>query len=89
MPVPLRFTFCKPLPALSYTVIAPFLVPVMEGVKLTVITQLPPGFKVALVLQVFVWAKSTRVLAILEILNGALPVFASLTFCATLVVPTA
>ena len=89
MPVPLRLIFCKPLPALSYIVIAPFLVPLVEGVKLTLITQLPPGFKLALVLQVFACVKSTIVLAMFAIFNGALPVFASLTVCARLVVPTA
>ncbi len=53
VPTPVRCTTCGLAPSLSVTVISPYRVPVVDGVKVTVMLQVPPA--ATAVWQVFVW----------------------------------
>ncbi len=70
--------------ASSWMLSVPVLPPVPVGVKVTPSVQAVPGATVPP--QVFFWAKSEPI-AMLEMTNGALPVFLSLTACSALVEP--
>jgi len=82
---PERLISCGLLGLLSVRVTAPVLVPVAVGVNVTLTEQFAPGR--TLPPQVLVWAKSPLV-ATLDIVNGAPPVFVNVTVCGALVVPT-
>ena len=84
-PVPARLTVCGLVPALSVIVTAPVRVPVVVGVKVTLMVQLDPA--VTAPGQLLLWAKSP-VAAMLEIVRSAVPVFVNETVCAGLVEPT-
>lgn len=87
-PTPLRLTDCGLPGASSLMITAPRRTSVVVGVKVTVIEQTAPTATLAGDRgQVFVWAKSP-VAAMLEIVKGAPPLFASVTVCAALLVPT-
>jgi hypothetical protein len=86
IPVPLSGTVCGLLPALSVKVMDPVTVPVVVGVKATVILQLPPDAPP--VPQVFVSEKLPEG-AILEIDSLAPVLFVSLITLPALVVFTA
>jgi hypothetical protein len=73
-PVPASVAFCVPLPALSVMVIWPLRVPVVVGVKVTLMVQLFPV--ATLDPHVLVWAKSP-IAMMLETANAASPVFVS------------
>jgi energy-converting hydrogenase Eha subunit A len=69
---------------LSVMVTVPLRVPVVVGVKVTVIQQLPPAATDAP--QLFVWAKSS-VATMLETKRGPVPVLLRYTNCGGLVLP--
>src|SRR2546430_10227947 len=76
---------CRSLVALSVMVICPVKVPVVVGVKATLTVQ--PADAASDVPQVLPgWANPVPVVAILVMLNDALPVFVRVTVCAALVV---
>ena len=75
-PVPVRLTVCVAGLALSVMVTAPVRVPVVVGLKVTLIVQLAPT--ATLEKQLLVWEKLPLTL-MLVIVRLALPVFLSLT----------
>lgn len=84
-PVPVSGTVCGLVPALSVMVMVPARVPVVVGVKVTVMVQLPPAAPP--VPQLFVWAK-LPVATMLEIVSLAPVLLVSLITFAALVVFT-
>jgi hypothetical protein len=84
VPVPVSETVCGLPEALSVTVTEPDRVPMVAGVKVTLIVQVAPTASV--VPQLFVSAKSP-VIVIPEMVNGAVPVFESVALCVGLAVP--
>src|SRR6266851_1832291 len=89
MPVPTSGTVCGLPAALSVMLIEAVRVPVAVGAKVTLIVQVAPAATEAP--QVFVCAKSplfVPVMAMLEIINAAVPVLDRLTICTALVLPT-
>ena len=92
LPVPLRATDCGLFPALSLMLTLALRVPVVVGVKVTLMLQEAPAVSVlGLMGQVLVWAKSPALVPprlIVEIVRSALPLLVRVTVCAALVVPT-
>ncbi len=89
VPVPASGTVCGLSEALSVMVTAAARLPDAAGVKLTLTVQLAPA--ATLVPQVLLSLKSplfVPVMAILEIVRVAVPLFVSVTFAAALPVPT-
>jgi hypothetical protein len=84
VPFPLKETTCGLPEALSLMVTVPVRVPIVVGVKLTVIAQL--ALTASDVPQVLVWAKSPLA-TMLVIVSVAVPVLVSVIVCGTLVVP--
>src|SRR5205823_1050222 len=79
-PVPLSATFCGLSAALSVMVTLALREPLAEGVKVTVIMQVPLAAR--LLGQLLVWVKSLAfvpVTAILLIVNAAVPLLVSVT----------
>ena len=88
LPVPVRFTVCGLPPALSVMLTTPVRLPMLAGVNVTLIVQLP--FATTELPQVLVTAKSpgsVPVAPILVIVKLAFPVLVRVTDCPTLVVP--
>jgi hypothetical protein len=84
--VPTSVTDCGLPPALSVMETAPLALPLLCGVKVTLIVQLvPPASDAG---QLLVCAKG-RLVAMLLMLRLAPPVFDNVTVCAALVVPMA
>jgi hypothetical protein len=89
-PFPLSATLWGEPAALSVMVMLALRLPVAVGENVTLSAQLAPAANVlGLSGQVFVWAKSPALgplMAILEIVSGAVPLLVSMTVCAGLVV---
>ena len=85
VPVPDRATVCGLPLALSVTVSVPVREPPVVGVKVTLIVQLALAATVPP--QLLVWTKSPLT-AMDEIVSVTVPLFVSVTGCATLLVPT-
>ena len=92
VPVPLKATACGLPLALSVMVTLALRLPLADGVKVTLIVQVPPAARVLELLgQVLVCAKSPALVPLklmLLMVKAALPLLASVTVCAALVVPT-
>jgi galactitol-specific phosphotransferase system IIB component len=89
VPVPERLTACGLPMALSVMLTEAVRLPLAEGVKVTLIVQLPPA--ATELPQVLLWAKSPAlvpVIARLEILMAPLPLLLRVAVCAALLVPT-
>ena len=89
VPVPERVTVCGLPLALSATLSVAERVPLAEGVKVTLVVQLPPA--ATELPQVLVWAKLLALVpesAMLVMLNAALPPLVSVIVFAVLVEPT-
>jgi hypothetical protein len=84
VPVPERLTVCGLPLALSAMLRVPLCVPLLAGVKPTLIVQTFPT--ATLVPQLFVWVKSPLTL-MLEIVSASLPVSVSVTDWALLELP--
>jgi hypothetical protein len=84
-PVPVRLNDCGLPEALSVMLRVPMRVPDAVGVNVTLMVQLAPA--ATELPQVLVWAKSPLAETPVRF-SEALPVFASVTVCAALVVPT-
>lgn len=84
-PVPLRTTVCGPPAALSLMTKSPLVLPVTEGLKVTLMVQFAPA--ATLDPQPLVCAKSA-VGVMLLMVKAALPLLARVIACAELVVPT-
>jgi hypothetical protein len=84
-PVPVKETLCGLPVAESVIVTAPVLLPDCVGLKVTVMLQLDPAFR--LVPQLLVCAKSPLPVIPLNVSVDP-PLFVSVTDCAELVVPT-
>ena len=89
--MPLKLTLCGLPLALSVSVRLPERLAVAVGVKVTLITQLPPAVTGALVLQVVLLAEMAKspVTAMFVKVKDAVPVLFTVTPLAALVVPTA
>src|SRR5215471_8458464 len=85
VPLPVRVALCGLPAALSETDSVPPRVPVVVGVKVTLIVQLPPA--ATELPQLLVWPKSPLAL-MLVMLSGAPPVLLRVTGCEALVVAT-
>ena len=86
MPLPLSVIVCGLLPALSVRVMEPTALPVVVGVKVTLMVQIPPVATDEP--QVLVCAKGA--VAVIEPrLRVAVPLFVTVTVCTALVVFTA
>jgi hypothetical protein len=84
-PVPVKLTVCGLPVALSAMLTLPVKVPVVVGVKVTLIVQAAP----AATDDPHVFVSPKFVLAVIDVmLNATLPVLVSVTVCAGLVVPT-
>jgi hypothetical protein len=90
LPAPLRGTLCGLPLALSARVRVPDRVPTAVGVKVTLITQLPPAATGVLVLQVVPLTATAKspVTAMLVKVKDPVPVLVTVTGLAALVVPT-
>lgn len=90
VPVPVSETLCGDPGALSVMLTLAARFPVAVGVNVTLIVHFAPTARLeALAGQLLVWAKSppfVPVRAMLEMVNGAVPLFVSVTLCAALVV---
>ncbi len=84
-PVPVRFTTCGLVEALSVRTIVPVRVPAAVGVNVTLIVQFDPAASVAA--QVVVSAKSPFGM-MLVIFSAAFPALLNVRLCSALVVPT-
>jgi hypothetical protein len=89
-PFPLSATLWGEPVALSVMVMLALRLPVAVGENVALSAQLAPAANVlGLSGQVFVWAKSPALgplMAILEVVSGAVPLLVSMTVCAGLVV---
>src|SRR5437667_6973514 len=85
VPLPVRFTVCGLLLASSAMVIVPVRVPVVVGVKVTLIVQFAPAANVAP--QVLLCA-SSPLAAMLVMFNSAVPMLLRVTPLGALVLPT-
>ncbi len=90
VPVPLKLTDCGLPLALSVSVRLPERLPVMVGVNVTLITQLPLAATEVLVLHVVPVAATAKspVAARLVKVSDAVPLLVTVTALAALVVPT-
>jgi hypothetical protein len=89
IPVPDNKTLCGLPPALSVMVMLAARLPVAVGLKVTLMEQFAPAATLAP--HVFVCEKSplfVPVMAMLEIVNVAVPVLVSVTICTALLMPT-
>src|SRR5258708_4233899 len=84
-PIPVRLTDCGLPEALSVMLRVPVRLPDAVGVNVTLMVQFAPA--ATELPQVLVWAKSPLAATPVRF-SEALPVFASVTDCAALVVPT-
>ena len=91
VPVPLKFTVCGLVGALSVSVSVPVWLPVLVGLKVTFTTQLLPLATGVLVLQVVppLAIANCPVTAILVKVKDDVPVLLTVTLWGELVVPTA
>ena len=80
-PVPLSVTFCGVFAALSFIVIVPVILPIADGVNLTLILQFLPGSTV----EQLVVSLKLAVMPILEMVSDAVPVFERVTVFEALV----
>jgi hypothetical protein len=88
-PVPVNATAWGKLPALSYIVRVPVLVPDAVGVNFTLAVQLAPAAKLILHVPVLAVEKSPVKANVVLKLSEVLPVFVTVTYCVELVEPTA
>ena len=88
--MPLKLTVCGLPLALSVSVRLPDRVPLVVGVKVTLITQLPPAATGVLVLQVVPLATAKSPVTAMPVrVKDAVPLLVTVTALAALVVPTA
>jgi hypothetical protein len=88
VPTPLRAMVCVPPLALSLMVITPVCVPLVIGVKVAAMTQVPPADTAAEVEHVVLGSKAKLPLIVRAVISsGLLPVFVRVTVCAAAVVP--
>ena len=89
MPVPLSATLCVPPLALSLMDTIPVRMPVVDGVKVTAMVQVPEAATGIEVEQVVLGSSAKSPLALMAVIVSALPpLLVSVTDCAAAVVPT-